>query len=309
MAKTGKYLDKAYLRGEIMDYKDATLPLSTSALQYGIGCFAGIRGYKQANGSIGIFRLQDHAKRLAKSAQMLKFTVGLTPEDIADKIRQLMVANAPEGNADIYIRPFIYKSDTILGPSLSGEFDLGIYMLEIDEYLDTNKGLSVGVSSWMRVPDNSIPSRSKATGVYINAALAIDETTGNGYDSAIMLDGQGNVPEGSVMNIFIVKNNQLITPGLGGNLLEGITRRSVVELAEQSVIDIVERDVKRSELYNADEVFFSGTATEIAWVSAVDRREISSEIGPIAKKLQTEFKSVVRGQHNLSADWLDIIKL
>ena len=111
------------------------------------------------------------------------------------------------------------------------------------------------------------------------------------------------------MNIFIVKNNQLITPGLGGNLLEGITRRSVVELAEQSVIDIVERDVKRSELYNADEVFFSGTATEIAWVSAVDRREISSEIGPIAKKLQTEFKSVVRGQHNLSADWLDIIKL
>ena len=309
MAKTGKYLDKAYIRGEVVDYKDATLPISTSALQYGIGCFAGVRGYTQADGSIGIFRLSDHAKRLVKSAEMLRFKTGLSPDDISDKIKQLMKVNAPKNGTDIYIRPFIYKSDTNLGPSLKGEFDLGIYMLEIEEYLDTNKGLSVGVSSWMRVPDNSIPSRSKATGVYINAALAIDETTENGYDSAIMLDGQGNVPEGSVMNVFIVKGNQLITPGLGGNLLEGITRRSVVKIAEYNNIDIVERDVKRSELYNADEVFFSGTATEIAWGSAVDRRQVSEDIGPIAKQLQSEFKQIVRGEHELSSDWLDIVEL
>ena len=246
MAKTGDYLPKAYIRGQIVDYKDATLPMSTSALQYGIGCFAGIRGYKQADGSIGIFRLDAHAERLARSAQMLHFDIEITADEIASKVRELMQANAPDKATDVYIRPFIYKSDTNLGPGLTGEFDLGIYMLELEEYLATDKGLSVGVSSWIRVPDNAIPARSKATGVYINAALAIEEGKENGYDSAIMLDSQGNVPEGSVMNIFIAKNGKLITPGVGGDLLEGITRRSVLELAEKAGLDVVERNVRRS---------------------------------------------------------------
>ena len=309
MAKTGDYLPKAYIRGEIVDYKDATVPMSTSALQYGLGCFAGIRGYKQADGSVGIFRLNLHAQRLAHSAQMLHFDMKITADEIAGKIRALMEANAPQGSSDIYIRPFIYKSDTNLGPGLTGEFDLGIYMLELEEYLDTKKGIRAGISSWEKVSNKAIPSKSKATGGYINAALAIDEMTKEGYDAAIMCDAQGTIPEGSVMNVFTVNDNTLITPGLEEDLLAGITRRSILELAEELDIKVLEQSLTREQLYAADEAFFSGTATEIAWVSSVDKNEISKGIGPITKKLQEEFKLIVAGDHKLSNEWLDIVSL
>lgn len=302
MAKTGDYLPNAYIRGAIVPYSEATVPLSTSALQYGIGCFAGIRGYKQADGSIGIFRLTDHAKRLAQSTRMLHFSQTIEAEEIKQKIIELTKANKPE--TDIYIRPFYYKSDTTLGPSLTGEFDLGIYMLGIEEYLSTDKGLSVGVSSWVRVPDHAIPARSKATGVYINAALAIEEAAENGYDASIMLDHQGNVTEGSVMNLFIVRGGKLITPAIGGDLLEGITRRSVLELADEMGIEVIERAVRRSELYAADEAFFTGTATEIAWISAIDRRPVSDKIGPITSALKDAFTKAVHGDASDRKDWL-----
>ena len=305
MAKTGEYLPKAYIRGSIVPYEEATLPLSTSALQYGIGCFAGIRGYKQADGGLGIFRLADHAKRMAQSTQLLHFSKTITASEIENKIIELAKANQPK--TDTYIRPFYYKSDTNLGPSLTGEFDLGIYMLELDEYLDTAKGLSVGVSSWIRVPDHAIPARSKATGVYINAALAIEEAAENGLDASIMLDHQGNVTEGSVMNLFIVRDGKLITPALGGDLLEGITRRSIIELADKMGIEVIERIVRRSELYAADEAFFTGTATEVAWISAVDRRPVSQEVGPVTTRLKEAFSNVVRGSTKGSNSWLTII--
>lgn len=273
----------AFIRGGIVPLGSAAIPITTNALHYGGGVFGGLKAYNTPKG-IGIFRLSEHMNRLADSCKILRFPYNFDPSETAKHITDLAVKNKLKGKT--YIRPLVYRSDTQLSPDIEGEYDLSIYMLEMtNDYLSASDGLSVCVSSWIRNSDDALPPRTKATGGYLNSALAIHEARQNGYDSAIMLNHSGNVCEGAVMNLFLVKNGTLITPGVDADILEGITRRTVIELATEHDIPVVERNVNRSELYSADELFFCGTAVEIAWCKAVDKVTLSTQPGPITTRL------------------------
>lgn len=302
-----KTLPFTWFNNKITPLAEAVVPIETAALQYGIGAFGGIRGYKQADDSIGIFRLQDHVKRMKNSAKLLQFPLQIDENELSEIITSLIKKNAPA--ADIYIRPFIFRSDTGLGPGLEGEFQLAVYMLELGNYLPTDEGISLGTSSWRRIPDETLPARAKASGGYINASLAIEEAKRHGYDQALMLDTQGNVAEGAVMNLFVVHDGTLLTPSGSSDLLEGITRRTILEIAKEEGIPCFQAGLKRSHIYQSDEMFVCGTAAQVSWVESVDDRQISSEIGPITQKLQRRFQAITRGEDTLSKKYLTIIKL
>lgn len=279
----------AYFEGEIVPIEKAQISIMTNSLHYGIGIFGGLKIFETSDGP-AIFRLDDHVERMRKSVEILGFRYDFDPEKVKKILLELALRNKPTSTT--YIRPLIYRSDTTISPDIAGDYELAVYMLDMPAYFDPNKGLKVCISSWQRNSDNAIPPRTKATGGYINSALAIDEARGKGFDSAIMLDKNGDVSEGAVMNIFLVKDGQLITPSLGSDILEGITRRTIIEIAQKNGIKVIERKVKPSELYEADEVFFSGSATNITWCSVVDEKEISSQIGPVTQKMVKEFSNL-----------------
>jgi branched-chain amino acid aminotransferase len=270
-----------------MPISKAKLSIMTNALHYGIGVFGGLKAFKTSKG-IAIFRLDDHINRLLQSAETLEFEFASSPQEIKDVI--LSLARKNKINDTTYIRPIIYRSDTDLSPNIPGQYDLAVYMLNMPYYFDPTAGLRVMVSSWQRNSDVAIPPRTKATGGYINSALAIYEAQKNGFDSAVMLDKNGDVSEGAVMNLFLVKNGELVTPSLDSDILEGVTRRTVLELAKKLDIPAVERKVKKEELYEADEVFFSGTAADITWCGTIGENKISDGPGPVTEKLREQFQ-------------------
>ncbi len=301
-----EYLEKpAYIRGQILPLKDANVNIQTHALQYGTAAFGGIRGYYQEEaGNLYLFRLEDHYNRLKASAHILQMKIPLTFPEFQDVILKML----REGNwkQDVYLRPFLYKADLALSPRLHNvSDDLAIYAIPLNDYLDTKRGQKTMVSSYVRISDNQIPTRSKASGGYINSALAKSEALENGYDEAIFLDIHGFVSEGSAENIFLVKNGELITPDTTSSILEGITRRSILQLARDARIPTVERKISRTELYTADEAFFSGTGAQVAWIVSVDRRTIGNgEIGPVTKILQDKYFRIVRGLEQSYFEWL-----
>lgn len=286
----------AYFEGSIVPIEQAQLSIMTNSLHYGIGIFGGLKIFDTADGP-AIFRLDDHIERMRKSVEILGFRYDFDPEKVKKIILELASKNNPKGTT--YIRPLIYRSDTTISPDIAGEYNLAVYMLDMPAYFDPNNGLKVCVSSWQRNSDNAIPPRTKATGGYINSALAIDEARAKGFDSAIMLDKNGDVSEGAVMNIFLVKDGELITPSLNSDILEGITRRTIIEIAQKIDIKVAERKVRPEELYEADEVFFSGSATNITWCSVIDEKEISKSIGPISQKMVDEFSNLYQVSPNL----------
>jgi branched-chain amino acid aminotransferase len=290
-------LPYAFFEGEIVPNEDAKISIATHALQYGTGAFGGIRGYLDKSGSaINIFRLPDHVARLLQSGLMLRADLPYCQADVEKVITDLVKKNAPKHN--IYIRPFIYKAGIVLSPKLRGIKDeLAIYMLPLDDYVDLSAPLKLMVSSWQRVEDNIIPSRGKITGAYINSSFAKDQATEGGYDDAIMLNREGKVSEGSGANLFLVRNGTLITSPITADILEGITRRSMVEFARDEGIPVEERAIDRSELYVADEVFLCGTGVQIAAVGSIDGRQIGDgHRGPITQKLQEIYFSLLRGE-------------
>lgn len=287
----------AFFEGNMVPHEDAKVSIATHALQYGTGAFAGIRGYQDKSGSaINIFRLPDHVRRLLQSAQMLRAELPYGPEDVEQIIVDLVKKNAP--NHNVYIRPLVYKAGIVLSPALTGiRDDLGIYVIPLDDYVDLSAPLKLMVSSWQRIEDNIIPSRGKFSGGYINSALAKDQATEAGCHDAIMLNRDGKVSEGSGANLFIVRNGTLITSPVTADILEGITRRSLVEFARDQGVPVEERAIDRSELYVADEVFLSGTGVQIAAVGTIDGRTVGSgERGPITEMLQNLYFSIVRGE-------------
>lgn len=291
-------LEYAYFEGNVVPFADAKISVGTHAVQYGTGAFAGIRGYLDRDGeTINIFRLPDHAARLLNSAKLLRATLPFTRETLAATIVNLVEANAPTG--DVYIRPFIYKSSVQLTPRLNGlDDELAIYMLQLGDYLDTEKGIKAAVSSWMRVPDNAVPGRGKLSGAYINSALAKDEAEEKGADEAILLDQQGHVAEGSGCNLFLVRDGALVTAPITGDILEGITRRTMMQFARDEGIPIEERDIDRSELYIVDEAFFCGTGVQIAPIATIDGRPVGDgKPGPISMRLRELFFDTVRGRN------------
>lgn len=309
MAPTSTMADHAFFEGRIVPFAEATVSIGTHALQYGTGAFAGIRGYLDDDGeTINIFRLRDHTARLLNSGKLLRAELPYDRDSLADVIVSLVEANAP--TTDIYLRPFIYKPAVQLTPRLRNIGDeLAVYMLSMGDYLSLDRGQRAIVSSWVRIPDNAIPSRGKLTGSYVNSAFVKDEAEEKGGDEGIVLNTAGKVAEGSGCNLFIVRNGVLTTPPITSDVLEGITRRSVIAMAEDAGFPVEQREIDRTELYLAEEAFFCGTGVQIAWIESVDGRTVGdATCGPITTTVRETFFDTVRGRGSRYADWVTPVR-
>lgn len=302
---TQKYYPWAYFHKKYVKTEDAKVSIMTNAIQYGTGIFAGVRGYynKEKN-FLSIFRIRDHFERFRNSHKIIGVTLPYTADELVDITVKLAKKNAPK--TDAYIRPFGYAGSINLSPNLERDntFDLAIYMIPLGEYLPVDKGLSAMVSSWRRISDNAIPSRAKISGSYINSALARKEATERGFDEAILLTEDGHVAEGSAENLFIIRNNTLITPPASDDALEGITRRTIFTFAKDLGIPTEIRTIDRSELYISDEAFFCGTGVQLSWIAKIDNRTIGNgKRGPLTAKLSDLYFSVVRGNEQKYQEW------
>jgi branched-chain amino acid aminotransferase len=295
-----------YSNGEFRPYADAKVGLLTHGLQYGTGCFEGIRGYWSASDrELCLIQLREHYERLAISAKILIMTLPHTTDELIEITTELVCRNRFE--TDIYVRPCIFKSAEDVGVRLHGVPDtFAIIPIPFTRYLDTSQGLKAGTSSWRRMDDASAPARAKITGLYVNSALAKTEAIAHGYDEAILLSADGHVAEGSAENIFLVRAGKLLTPDPSQNILEGCTRRSILEIARAEFgLEVVERSVDRSELYSAEEIFFTGTAAGVAAVTSVDGRIVGDgQLGPITEKLAAFYERCVRGREKAYAKWI-----
>ena len=307
--KEKEVYDFAYFEGMICPIEEANVNIRTHALQYGTGCFEGIMAYQISPEKFSLVKCLEHYQRMKKSANILGMKFPLTPEKATEITIDLFRKNKP--HSGVYIRPVLYKSSYDLGPKFcSIPEELAIYMIPLGDYLDTNKGLKATVSSWRRISDNAIPTRAKATGSYVNSALAKTEAIQGGFDEAIFLNEDGTVAEGSAENIFIVKDGNLITTPESSNILEGITRKCILQIANDLGLKIITRSIARTELYVADEVFFCGTGAQVAWVAEIDNRPVAKgEIGPVAQKIQKTYFDAVQNKLAQYRDWLKIIDL
>ncbi len=289
--------DYSYFQGKIIPAEEAKISVQTHAFQYGTSVFGGIRGYwDPKSDNLHVFRIKDHFHRLIQSTRIMQLKFNKTSDELCEiTIELLRKCNYKQ---NVYLRPIIYTSSLQLSPRFHDvSTDIAIYVLKLEDYLDTKNGLKTIVSSWRRIEDSVIPTRSKVSGGYVNSALAKSEAVQHGFDEAIFLDSRGFVSEGSAENIFIIKNGIISTPSIASSILEGITRNTVMMLAEKNGIKVIERDISRSELYTADEVFFSGTGAQIAWISEIDRRIIGDgKMGRITSTLQEQFFKLVKNE-------------
>lgn len=300
------FLPVAYFRNKFLPFAEAQISIATHALHYGTGAFGGLRGIvdPQNPKQILLFRLDRHCQRLSQSAKYLHFDLP------ADKIQRLLgefvQKNAP--SESFYIRPFVYTSDLGIAPRLHKiEKDFLIYGLKLGDYLPP-EGASCRISSWYRQEDRSLPLRGKISGAYITSSLAKTEAVESGFDEAILMNSQGKVCEASGMNIFIVRNGQLITPGPDQDILEGITRDSVLTIAQNFGIPTIERPIDKSELFIADEVFLSGTAAKITPVRQVENYQLSTH-RPITEKLKAALAAITENRIPDYQHWITVIPL
>jgi branched-chain amino acid aminotransferase len=296
----------AYFQGKIVPYAEAKVGVLTHALNYGTAVFGGLRAYWNPNQEqLFLFRPLDHFRRFLNSARLLLMDFDHTPEDLTEITIRLIQA---EGyHRDIYIRPLAYKIDEIVGVKLHDlKHDLSIVSVPFDRYVSNDTDAHVTVSSWRRVDDNAIPARGKISGAYVNSGFVKTDANRAGFDEALVLNQDGHVSEGSAMNIFMIRNGVAVTPPVTDNILEGITRRSVLELLSQELgVPVVERSIDRTEIYLCDEFFMSGTAAQIMAVTRVDYRPIGSgTMGQITAQLRKMFGEVVRGENPKYAHWI-----
>ncbi len=295
-----------YANGEFRRYDEAKVGLLTHGLQYGTGCFEGIRGYwAPEQRELLLVLLREHYERLAISAKILTMTLPHDVDRLMAITLELCARNRFE--CDIYIRPFVYKAAEDVGVRLHNVPDaFAIVPVPHHAYLDASRALDVCVSSWRRADDTMAPPRAKITGLYVNSALAKSEAHANGYDEAILLSHDGHVAEGSAENIFLVRRGVLYTPDPSQNVLEGCTRRAIMDLARDEFgLEVVERSIDRGELYSADEIFFTGTAAGVLAVGSVDRRAVGDgTIGPVTAQLRDAYARVVSGKEPRYAAWL-----
>ena len=285
------------MNGEFIPAERGVIPVRTHGFSYGTGCFEGIRGYwNEKDQQVYLFRLREHYERLLRSCKILQISLPYTVEQLVDISIELVRRN--DQREDVYLRPVAYKGDEIIGVRLHNLTDQFIITSEpLGNYIDV-MGLHCGVSSWRRIDDNAVPARAKILGSYVNSAFAKSEAMQNGFDEAIMLTHEGNVSEGSAENIFLVFNGELVTPAPTENILLGITRDTIIELARREFGRITrERQIDRTELYIADEIFLCGTGAQIAPVVRVDHRPIGNgQVGPISSALQQLYFEIVRGR-------------
>ena len=296
----------AFFQGRIVPIEQAKVSIMTHTFNYGTGAFAGIRGYwNPEQEQLYVFRILDHYRRFLNSGKFLLAQVDYTPEQLAEVTVELL---AKEGwQQDCYIRPLLYKADEVIGVRLHNLRDeVAIFSLPFGKYIQDEEGAKVCTSSWRRVDDTAIPARGKLIGSYINSALIKSEAMLNGFDEAIVLNQDGHVAEGSAENLFMVRNGVLITTPVHSNILEGITRRTIMQLAREELdIPVVVRTIDRSELYVADEAFFCGTGVQIVAIASVDHRPVGTgRMGPITQRIRDLYFRIVRGQEPKFMDWL-----
>jgi branched-chain amino acid aminotransferase len=292
-----------WMNGKTVNWDDGTVPLMTHALHYGTGVFEGIRGYG-VNSNLHIFRLQDHFERLMNSARVCDLDPKYSQRELEDACISLIRSNKIK--EDCYIRPimFVGFSGINLG-FINYPIETAILAFPFKHYF-SKPGLDVCISSWTRLYDPVTPPMAKICGNYVNSVFAKRDAAKNGYDEAIMLNSEGKVSEGTGENIFVVKRNKIYTPPIGASILDGITRNTIMELAKENQLEVIERDVARSELYTADEVFLTGTAAGVAPVMSVDRKKVADgSVGPITKTLLESYSALVMGKITIGHDdWI-----
>ncbi len=300
------FLPIAYFQNQFVPFKDATISIATHALHYGTGAFGGLRGIPDpANpNQILLFRLDRHAARLSNSARLLNFD--LPADKIFSTITDFVKKNQPK--TSFYIRPFVYTSGLGIAPRLHNvEKDFFVYGIELGDYLSPD-GVSCRISSWCRQEDRSLPLRGKISGAYITSSLAKTEAVESGFDEAILLNANGKVSEASGMNIFMVRNGAIITPGFEQDILEGITRDSILTIARNMGIPVIERPVDKSELFIADEVFLSGTAAKITPVKRIETYHFGTD-RPITDRLREQVTAITENRDPNYKDWVFTVPL
>lgn len=296
----------AFFKGHIVPFEQATVSVMTHALNYGTGVFGGLRGYWNADEEqLFVFRPLDHFERFLQSAALLRMTFDYTPEDLLGFLRDLLQAEHYCENC--YIRPLAYKSSEAIGVRLHDlESDITIFALPFGSYLkDDDEGSHVCFSAWRRIDDNAIPARGKIVGAYANSAFIKTDAMLAGYDEALVLNDDGHVSEASAANLFIVRKGTAITPPVTDNILEGIVRRSLIHFMREDLnIEVVERQIDRTEVYIADEIFLCGTGVQLTPVTRVEHRVIGSgRIGPITTRVRDMFFRVVTGRVEKYRNW------
>ncbi len=295
--------EKIWMNGELVDWADARIHVGAHGLHYGSGVFEGIRAYETPKGS-AVFRLTDHLRRFENSARLLQMDLGYSLEELRAACHELIAAN---GLPECYLRPIAFYGYGELGVSAVGNpVDVVIMSWPWGAYLGEEglkNGIAAKVSSWERIGPNVIPHAAKATGVYLNSMLAVTEANRAGYDEAILLTSAGYVADGSGENVFIVKDGEVFTPDLSTSILPGITRDTVIQIAQDLGYRVHEKMLIRSDLYLADEAFMTGTAAEVTPLRAVDDVEIG--VGPITLEIQEAYLDTARGRSERWAQWLD----
>lgn len=295
----------AFFKGEIVPIEEAKISIMTHGFNYGTGCFEGIRAYWNANQEqLYVFRLREHYERMHRSARILRIGLPYSEDELGEHTLELL---RREGyREDAYIRPLAYKASEIIGVRLHDLEDaFAMFAVPFGRYIENEEGVHVCISSWRRVDDNATPARAKITGAYVNSALSKTDAVLGGYDEALVLCESGHVSEGSAENFCMVRDGTLITPPVTSNILEGITRETVMILAREEMgMETVERPIDRSEVYVCDEAFLCGTGVQVAAITQIEHRPVGSgAIGPVVTRLRELYFDVVRGNNPKYRHW------
>lgn len=295
----------AFFNGEFVPLREAKVSVLTHAFNYGTGVFEGIRAYwNDEHGQLYGLHLLEHYRRLHRSCRVMRLNLPYAPERLVEITLELLRRSGYR--EDCYVRPLVYMSSELIGVRLHDlESSFTVFAVPFGTYIDIDRGISCGVSSWRRVDDNAIPARSKITGSYVNAALAKTEAQEAGFDEAIVLTNEGHVSEGSAENLFMVRGGTLVTPPVTDNILEGIVRASIMRIARDSEIPLEVRSIDRTELYIADELFLCGTGAQLSPVTSVDHRMVGTgAVGPITQKLSRVYFDAIRGNGTRYKEWI-----
>jgi branched-chain amino acid aminotransferase len=294
-----------FFEGKIVPYSEVKVGVLTHALNYGTGVFGGLRGYWNSDErQMFVFRPLDHYRRFLDSGRILRMELPYTKESLTEATLELI--RKQNFREDVYIRPLAFYGDEIIGVRLHNLTPkLSIAVIPFGKYIEKDDGAHVTISSWLRVEDNMIPARGKISGSYVNSAFSKTDAQLSGFDEAIVLNQSGHVSEGSAENIFMVKNGVFITPPVNENILEGIVRRTIIQLVLDDLeMQVHERPIDRTELFLADEIFFSGTGAQIAAITKIDHRSIADgKIGPLTSRLRDLFFRVVQGRESKYRNW------
>jgi branched-chain amino acid aminotransferase len=297
----------AFFNGKIVPLEEAKVSVMNHALNYGTGVFGGLRGYwNDDEQQLFVFRPLDHFERFVQSASLMRIDTGHTPQELVDILTELL---RTEGFREtVYVRPLAYKAAEMIGVRLHDVEDgFTMFALPFGRYVDKEEGLHVGFSAWRRVDDNAIPARGKVTGAYANSALIKSDAVLAGYDEALVLNQDGHISEASAANIFIIRKGVAYTPPVEANVLEGIVRRSVIDLLRDELgVQVVERNIDRTEVYIADEAFLCGTGVQVAAITKVEHRNVGTgTMGEVTNSLRDLFFDVVNGRVPQYRHWLN----